>query len=173
MRRVPFSRLLFLIALVPVIAFALFAARLTYESFIRYNDLANANSLLRLAVATGRFGLQGMPGEAGPSRDFLLGGDRAKVDAGRANADRTYREFQEAVAANIVADRAIEGHVKTIGELMQRFQNFRGRIDAKTAQSAEITASSPTERSFSAASFRARCRQGSCRRRNCSCSPRG
>ena len=73
MRKLSFSRLLLLIALVPAVALALFAGGLTYENWARYQDLTRANSLLRLSVAASRFAGLAVPAEGAAARDYLAG----------------------------------------------------------------------------------------------------
>jgi methyl-accepting chemotaxis protein len=141
MRRLGFSRLLLLLVAIPVLGLALLAGRLSYESWARYTALARAHSLLDLAVASGRLGLMGLPGEGGVSRDFLVDSNKAKLDQARANVDKLYRNVKEAAAKNAVEDAAISASLKGMDE---RFQNqlptFRRRVDDKTAQVAEVTA---------------------------------
>jgi hypothetical protein len=76
MRKIAFSRLLLLVALVPLVFMALFAVVLTYESWTRHRDLAYASSVLRLAVATSRLGCA-LPAEGAATRVYLGGGDKA------------------------------------------------------------------------------------------------
>lgn len=143
MRRLSFSRLLLLIAFVPAVALALFAGSMTYESWTRYNALTRADSLLRLAVAAGRFGLEGLPGEGASTRDYLAGGDKSKLADARAKTDKFYRELQAAPVENAVADPTIDGYMKAITERMQQFPGFRAKVDEKTAQAADVAAVLP------------------------------
>ena len=72
MRRIAFSRLLLIVAAVPLVAMTVFAGVLTYQSWSRYGELARASSLLRLAVAAGRFATA-MPGEGAITRETISG----------------------------------------------------------------------------------------------------
>src|SRR5215510_7875084 len=129
MQRISFSKLLLVVVLVPVTALMLFAGRLTYESWSRYQDLERASSLLRLAVAASRF--------AGLA--YLAGGDKAKLDAQRRITDEHYRAMREAAAANTVKHPRIEEHLRAIDERMRDIATMRGTIDAKTATPATLT----------------------------------
>jgi methyl-accepting chemotaxis protein len=139
MRRLSFSRLLLLIALVPVVALALFAGRLTYESWTRYDDLTKANSLLRLAVATSRSSGISMPAEGASIRDFLAGGDHAKLAAVRDVTDTGYRAIREAAAGNLVATAEIERQFKGIDDKVRDLVALRQKVDAKATNAAVTT----------------------------------
>src|SRR3974390_2602832 len=104
MRRLTFSQLLLTIALVPALALAVFAGRLTYESWDRYHNLTQANSLLRVAVATSRFVGIAIPKVGTAGREFSVDGDAAKLSAARTQADAHYRAVREAAAANQFKD---------------------------------------------------------------------
>src|SRR5215510_6492401 len=139
MQRISFSKLLLVVVLVPVTALMLFAGRLTYESWSRYQDLERASSLLRLAVAASRFAGIAMPAEGAASRAYLAGGDKAKLDAQRRTTDEHYRAMREAAAANTVKHPRIEEHLRAIDERMRDIATMRGTIDAKTATPATLT----------------------------------
>ncbi|HKA72525.1 MAG TPA: methyl-accepting chemotaxis protein [Xanthobacteraceae bacterium] len=139
MQRISFSKLLLVVVLVPVTALMLFAGRLTYESWSRYQDLERASSLLRLAVAASRFAGIAMPAEGAASRAYLAGGDKAKLDAQRRITDEHYRAMREAAAANTVKHPRIEEHLRAIDERMRDIATMRGTIDAKTATPATLT----------------------------------
>jgi methyl-accepting chemotaxis protein len=139
MQRLKFSQLLVAIVLVPILAMAVFAGSMTYESWTRYSNLQKSDSLLRLAVAAGRLGLLGLPREGGASRDFLASGDKAGLDAARANTDKLYRELKETAAASAIADRASLTYLRNIDDgIRQQFAQLRRRVDAKTAQASEV-----------------------------------
>src|SRR4029077_3246246 len=81
MRGIAFSRLLLLVALVPLVGLAIFGARLTYDSWSRYGDLSRAASVLRLALVSARFAGIAVPGEGSLNRDTILGrGDRSQTE---------------------------------------------------------------------------------------------
>jgi methyl-accepting chemotaxis protein len=138
MQRISFSKLLLVVVLVPATALVLFAGRLTYESWSRYQDLAQASSLLRLAVAASRFASIAMPAEGAASRAYLAGGDNAKLDAQRKTTDDFYRAMREA-AADTVKHPRIEEHLKAIDERMRDVATMRATVDAKTATPATLT----------------------------------
>jgi methyl-accepting chemotaxis protein len=139
MRHLKFSRLLAIVVVIPVLAMALFAGSMTYESWTRYSVLRQSESLLRLAVAAGRLGLLAMPTEGGASRAFLAGGGKADLDGARANTDKLYGELKQAAAANGTGDAVSNGYLRSIDDNMrQQFTAFRGRVDAKTAQPTDV-----------------------------------
>jgi methyl-accepting chemotaxis protein len=139
MRHLKFSHLLTAIILIPVLAMALFAGSMTYESWTRYSILRQSESLLRLAVAAGRLGLLALPGEGGASRAFLAGGSKAELDGVRATTDKLYGELKQAAAANNVDDAVSSGYLRAIDDNMrQQFAVFRSRVDAKTAQATDV-----------------------------------
>src|SRR5262249_61782008 len=80
MQRISFSKLLLVVVLVPVTALMLFAGRLTYESWSRYQDLERASSLLRLAVAASRFASIAMPAGGAGRRAYPAGRGKAQPD---------------------------------------------------------------------------------------------
>src|SRR5262245_38815232 len=114
MRSIAFSRLLLIMAAVPLIAMTVFAGMLTYQSWSRYGDLARASSLLRLAGAGGRFATA-MPGEGLATREAIGGHlDQAKLDAARRNTDEMYRGVHAAAAANLVKDPRLDNLLKAL-----------------------------------------------------------
>jgi methyl-accepting chemotaxis protein len=140
MRGIAFSRLLLLLVFVPVIALALFGGQLTYESWSRFSDLTRASSLLRLGVAGSRFAGIGMPAEGAASRDYLAGGDKAKLDAQRKVTDDYYRSVTDAAAAIAVKDTKIDEHLKALDEKMREVRATRAAVDSKSATPAAATA---------------------------------
>jgi methyl-accepting chemotaxis protein len=139
MHRIAFSKLLSVIVLIPVAALTLFAGTLIYESWSRYNDLVRASSLVRLAVAATRFAVIAMPAEGAASRDYLAGGDKAKLDAQRHITDDFYRAVRETAAANVARNSRVEEHLKAIDGGMRDIAAMRDKIDAKTATPATLT----------------------------------
>jgi methyl-accepting chemotaxis protein len=139
MHRIAFSKLLSVIVLIPVAALTLFAGTLIYESWSHYHDLVRASSLLRLAVAATRFAVIAMPAEGAASRDYLAGGDKAKLDAQRRITDDLYRATRETAAANVAKNPGIEEHLKAIEEGMRDIAAMRDKIDAKMATPAILT----------------------------------
>jgi methyl-accepting chemotaxis protein len=139
MRKIAFAKLLFIVVLIPVAALTAFAGTLAYENWSRYGDLTRASSLVRLAVATGRFGVIAIPAEGAASRDYLAGGDKTKLDAQRRSTDDLYRAMREAAAANIVKDARIEEHLKALEERMREITAMREKVDGKTATPAAMT----------------------------------
>src|SRR5262249_22352918 len=125
MQRISFSKLLLAVVLVPVTALMLFAGRLTYESWSRYQDLELGRSLLRLALVASRFASIAMPAEGAASRAYLAGGDKAKLDAQRKVTDDYYRAMREAAAANTVKHPRLEENLKTIDERMRDIAAMR------------------------------------------------
>ena len=141
MRRISFSRLLLLVAFVPLIALALFAGSATYENWTRYTTLNQAESLLRVAVAAGRFSMEGLPGEGAASRDFLANGDKAKLAEVRGKVDKLYGDLRAAAAQNAVPDAVIDRNLKALEERIQnQFRAFRAKVDDKSAQPTDVAA---------------------------------
>ncbi len=140
MHKIVLSRLLLIIGVVPLVAMAVFAGTLTYQSWSRYDDLVRASSLVRLGVAAGRFVSVAMPAEGAANRDYLAGGDKAKLDARRRISDDLYRAVREAAAASPVKDPRIDEHIKALGDGMRDLAAMRERIDAKTVTPAVSTA---------------------------------
>jgi methyl-accepting chemotaxis protein len=139
MHRIAFSKLLSVVVLIPVAALTLFAGTLIYESWSRYNDLVRASSLLRLAVAATRFAVIAMPAEGAASRDYLAGGDKAKLDAQRRITEELYRAVRETAAANVAKNSGVEEHLKAIEAGMRDIAAMRDKIDARTATPATLT----------------------------------
>jgi len=132
MRNLAFSKLLLIVALVPLVAMAAFGAMATYESWTRYQDLERASSLLRLAVATSRFAAIAVPGEGAATREMIAGtGDRAKLEAQRKITDELYRGVLDAAATNVVKDPRIDAHLQALAERMRLLADLRTKVDAK------------------------------------------
>ncbi len=139
MRKIAFSKLLMIIALVPLVAMAIFAGTLTYQTWSRYGDLTRVSSLVRLGVAMARVAAIAVPAEGAGSRDYLAGGEKAKLDAARKNLDEFYRAVREAAAVNSVKDPRIEDHLKVIGDMLRDLAPMRTKVDAKAVTPADIT----------------------------------
>jgi methyl-accepting chemotaxis protein len=140
MGRLSFSRLLLLVALVPVVAFGLLAGRMTWDSWERYSDLTRAHSLLRLAVAAGRLAGIGMPGEGAATRDYLVDGNKEKLAEQRAKTDAMYRAVTAAAVALKTMDGGIVAHLNALAEQMHDLTAMRPRIDSKVeSNSARIS----------------------------------
>src|SRR5215813_5060471 len=117
MRNLSFSKLLLIVAAIPLVAMAAFAGTLTYESWSRYAELERASTLVRLAVATSRFAGIGIPGEGAITREFIAGrGDQATLTARRKTNDEFYAAVRAAAAANVVKDPRVEAHLKALEE---------------------------------------------------------
>src|SRR5262245_18636996 len=141
MRSIAFSRLLLTVAAVPLIAMTVFAGMLTYQSWSRYGDLARASSLLRLAVAGGRFATA-MPGEGAITRETISGHpDPARLEAARRNTDEMYRGVHAAAAENLVKDPRLDNLLKALADRMRQITELRQKVDAKTPM--PPTASTP------------------------------
>jgi methyl-accepting chemotaxis protein len=136
MRAVAFSRLLMLVVLVPLAGLAMFGLRLTYDSWSHYSDLSRASSVLRLAVATGRFVGIAIPGEGGLNRDVIAGtGDRAGLGPLRRIMDDDYRAMHDAGAALSVKTPRIEQELRALDDHMRAIVGLRAQIDANALKS--------------------------------------
>jgi methyl-accepting chemotaxis protein len=125
---------------VPVVGLAIFGGRLTYDSWARHSDLNRASSVLRLAVATARFGGIAIPGEGGSSREFVGGsGDRAKLDGARNTTDEFYRAIRDAAAALTIRDRKLDEQLKLLDDRMNAILALRQKIDANEVKTAGAT----------------------------------
>jgi methyl-accepting chemotaxis protein len=135
-RKLAFSKLLLIVALVPLLAMAGFAAVLTFASWTRYRDLVNASAVLRLAVVTSRLNGTATITEGAATRVFLNGGDRTALDARRRATDELYGQVQNAAAALAAKDARIENYVKTFPADLAA---FRQKVDAKSLTAATAT----------------------------------
>src|SRR5450432_3903835 len=132
--RIAFTKLLMILVGVPLAAAVLCAGILTYQGWSRYGDLVRTSSLLRVAVAAGRVGGIAVPGEAGPTREFITGsGNAATIAAQRRVTDELYSALRAAAAANLVKDPRIDEHLRVMDERMRGIIALRGKVDAKTA----------------------------------------
>jgi len=132
MRNLSFSKLLLIVAAIPLVAMATFAGTLAYESWTRYAELERASTLVRLAVATSRFAGIGIPAEGAITREFIAGrGDQATLDARRKANDEFYAAVRAAAAANVVKDPRVEAHLKALEERMRLSVDMRRKADAK------------------------------------------
>jgi methyl-accepting chemotaxis protein len=133
MRNLSFSKLLLIVAAVPLLAMTWFAGRLTYESWSRYDDLVRASSLVRLSVAVSRFAGIAIPGEGAITREVVSGhGDKATLDARRRMTDDLYRGVREAADANVAKSPALDEQLKAIDARVQAIAALREKVDAKT-----------------------------------------
>ena len=131
MRGIAFSRLLTLVVLVPVVGLAIFGGSLIYDSWARYSDLSRASSVLRLALATARFGGIAIPGEGAASREFIGGtGDRARLEAQRRVTDELYRLVREAAAALSIHDAKLDQQIKLLDDRVNAMLALRQKVDA-------------------------------------------
>ena len=136
MRNLSFSKLLLTVAAIPLIAMAAFAGTLAYQSWTRYADLERASSLVRLAVAAGRFGGLAIPAEGAITRETVAGrNDKPTLDARRKITDELYAAMRTAGAANVVKDPRIEEHLKALEERMKLTIDLRQKVDAKQVAS--------------------------------------
>jgi methyl-accepting chemotaxis protein len=140
MRRFTFSQLLVGIVIVPVVALALFAARLTHDSLGRYRDIAEADSLLRVAVSISRYVGISVPGLGAAVREFLATGDPQKLAAARNLADTYYRGVRAAAAANEVKDDKLLALLKALDEKTQGMVAVRSQLTEKKLSAADATA---------------------------------
>jgi methyl-accepting chemotaxis protein len=131
MRKLAFSKLLLIIALMPLAAMAVFAYRVTDAAWSEYRALERASTLLRLAVATSRFAATAIPGEAGAAREAMAGGDRAKLEAQRRTTDDMYRAVRETAAQSAIKDRRLDDHLRAVDEGVRALTAFREKLDAK------------------------------------------
>jgi methyl-accepting chemotaxis protein len=142
MRNIKLSRLLNLVALVPLFVAAGFGAILVYDSLSAYRGMEREQSLQRLASATARLGM-GLPRESFASYPFVASGAedlRAKVLEQRQATDQAYAAFKEAVVAANVDDAKVVQLVREINERIVQLPTFRQKVDARTLQRAEGTA---------------------------------
>jgi methyl-accepting chemotaxis protein len=136
MRGVAFSRLLMLVALVPLVGLAIFGARLTYDSWTRYGDLSRAASVLRLAVVSARFAGIAVPGEGGLNRDMILGrADRSQIEPKRRVTDAVFRELHEAGAALAIDAPRLQAQLRALEESIRGMIALRPQIDAGALKS--------------------------------------
>ena len=132
MQRMSFSKLLSLLVFAPLAAVVLFAGTLGYESWSRFEDLTRASSLLRLAVATARFGGLAIPAEGRGGREYMTGAaPKSTLDAQRRTTEEFYRELRDAASAVTVKDPRIEEHLRALEERMRIIMATRVKVDAK------------------------------------------
>ena len=136
MRAIAFSRLLMLVVLVPLVALAIFGARLTYDSWVRYGDLSRASSVLRLAVVSARFAGVAVPGEGSLNRDMILNrADRSQIEPRRRITDEIVRELREAGAALAVQAPRLQAQLRTLDEDIRGMIALRPQVDAGALKS--------------------------------------
>ncbi|MDC7785796.1 methyl-accepting chemotaxis protein [Rhodoplanes sp. TEM] len=141
MRSIPFAKLLLIVSIVPVLVLTLFAGRLTYEQWLKYAALSEADRMLQLAVSVTRFVAFGFPAEGAAEREWLLGRtDKAALDAQRRSTDQSYKALQDTVAAVAPEDPAIRGYLRAIDERLGQQAGHRARMDAKSAALSDIPA---------------------------------
>ncbi|HEY2135094.1 MAG TPA: nitrate- and nitrite sensing domain-containing protein, partial [Xanthobacteraceae bacterium] len=136
MRGVAFSRLLFLVVVIPLVALAMFGSLLSYESWSRYSKLNDASSVLRLAVASARFAGIAVPGEGTMNRDIILGrADRNQLEPKRRVTDDIYRNLRDAGAALTVKAPTLEEQLRTLDGNIRAIIALRAQVDANALKS--------------------------------------
>jgi methyl-accepting chemotaxis protein len=142
MRDIKLSRLLNLVALLPLLLAATFGGILDLSSLSAFRDIERDQALQRLASAATAFGMS-LPGESYASYPFIASGAddlRAKVLERRKATDQAYAALKEAYAAAGITDPKIIQLDREIDERMAQFSTFRQKVDARTLQRAEGTA---------------------------------
>jgi methyl-accepting chemotaxis protein len=141
MRRIAFAKLLLVVVLVPLAVLTLFASRLTYEQWLKYRVLTEADRTLQLAVAVTRFVAITFPAEGSGERDFLTGvGTKAQLDERRRATDAGYKSLRTTIDTVAPTDAAILAQIRRIDEQLARQSDFRARIDSKAAQISDVSA---------------------------------
>lgn len=141
MARIAFTRLLLVVIMVPVLVLTTFASRLTYEQWLKYRALTEAERTLRLAVTVTRFVAFSFPAEGLADRNYLAdAGTRAQLEKTRLATDEAYKELLRTVAAVGPSDPVIKSQLRTLDEQLKRQPEFRARIDARSASFADIAA---------------------------------
>jgi len=141
MRRMSFSKLLSILVFAPLAAVVLFGGTLTYESWLRYQDLTQASSMLRLAVAAARFGGTAIPPEAAMSREFVTGlTAKGALDAQRRTSDDLYRRLRDAAAGVTVKEPRIEEELRALDDANGILRAGRAKLDAGAMALDQITA---------------------------------
>jgi methyl-accepting chemotaxis protein len=140
MRRFAFSRLLLIIVLVPLAGLAVFGGRLTWDSWTRYSDLSRASSVLRLALAAGRFAGSAASGEGSLTRAVIAGSaDRSKLPAQRKFTDDLYRDIRDAAGALSIRDPRIDEALGRLDRQMHEVVALRTQVDANTVKDPGIS----------------------------------
>src|SRR5215470_16497674 len=142
MRDIKLSRLLNLVALLPLLVAATFGSILDYRSLSALRDIERDQALQRLASAASAFGTS-LPRESYASYPFIASGAddlRAKVLEQRKATDQAYLAFKDVFAAADVTDAKVVQLAREIDERMAQFSTFRQKVDARTLQRAEGTA---------------------------------
>ncbi|MFL9825465.1 methyl-accepting chemotaxis protein [Rhodoplanes sp. SY1] len=141
MRRIPFAKLLMIVSIVPVLVLTLFAGRLTYEQWLKYAALSEADRMLQLAVSVTRYVAFAFPAEGQAEREWLLGkSDKAALDAQRRSTDQAYKALQDTVAQVAPQDDVIRGQLAAIDRRLGAQPSHRARMDAKSAAISDIPA---------------------------------
>jgi methyl-accepting chemotaxis protein len=136
MRGIAISRLLLLVVLAPLAGLAVFGGRLIYDSWSHYSGLQRDASVVRLAVATGRFAGTAIPGEGLATREIIAGkSDRTKLEAARKTTDELYAEVRAAGAALTRSSPSVERALKEVDERVRAVAALRQGVDAKTVTS--------------------------------------
>ncbi|NVO16582.1 MAG: nitrate- and nitrite sensing domain-containing protein [Rhodoplanes sp.] len=141
MRHISFAKLLLIASVVPVLVLTLFAGRLTYEQWLKYDALSDATRMLRLAVSVTRYVSFAFPAEGMAERNWLLGSaEKAALDAQRRETDQAYKALQDTVAVVAPQDVAIRDYLRSIDEQLGRQVAHRSRMDSKSAAISDIPA---------------------------------
>jgi methyl-accepting chemotaxis protein len=141
-RHIAFSKLLMILACLPLIAAILCAGTLIYESWSRYDDLVRASALLKLAAAAARLGGTAIPAEGAPTREAISGtGNPAALAAARRRTDDLYRAVREAATDDAVKDARIAEHLRVLDGLVRDILALRAKVDAKAVTAIDATLS--------------------------------
>jgi methyl-accepting chemotaxis protein len=136
MRRIAISRLLMVAVLVPLVGLAIFGAKLTWDSYVRYGDLTRASSVLRLAIGGARFAGIAVSGEGTGNRDVIMGrADRSTLESKRRVTDDIFREIRDAAAALEIRTPRLDDQIRTLDADIRTMTGFRSQLDTGTVKS--------------------------------------
>src|SRR5579871_2388934 len=135
MRKLGLSRLLQLIALVPLLAMVAFGAVLIADTLAPYRDIERLSTLEQLVTAATRLSGSALNVEARVSQAFVDFGSewqRAEMIAARRGSDAAVRAFAEAAALAQLSDPKARAIIDEIAKRLDGLKEFRAHADARS-----------------------------------------
>ncbi len=137
MRKLGLSRLLRLVATVPLLTMVAFGAVLVLKTLSTYREVEGMAALQQLVVAASQLTVKALNAESPPTQAFVVSGSeahRAEMIASRQVSDAAIRSFKAAAAAAGLSDSKAIGIISEIEQRLADLTEYRQKADARTLE---------------------------------------
>jgi methyl-accepting chemotaxis protein len=141
MRKLSLSRLLQLVALVPLLAMVAFAGVLVLQTLNACREVEHLAALEQLVAAASRLTITALNVESTASLAFVASGSEAQRSAmstSRQRSDGAIRLFNEAAASARLSDPRAIGIISDIGQRLGGLKAARDKADARTLERRDV-----------------------------------